>query len=108
MFKIDPAPTFECDVALTLPGKQQTATLPLTFRHKTKRELAAFLNPAKPRTDIELLSEIIVGWGVENAQEQPVKYSAEALEHLLDQYPSAALQIHEAYVRELSEARRKN
>lgn len=110
MFKIDPAPTFTCPVRLSVPGSDAAVPVTLTFKHKRARELDAWLKASRDReNDAEFLAEVIAGWaGIGDSEGKPVPYSREALELLLDAYPSAGLELLLAYRRQLADARAKN
>lgn len=110
VFRIDPAPTFRCSVALSAPGQAEKAKLDLVFRVKGRSALRAWLDKAvNSGSDESFLGEIVDGWsGVEDAAGASVAYSPEALARLLDSYPSAGRELMEAYVRELHGEREKN
>lgn len=109
MFKLIPNPTFAVDVHLSVPGQAEPSTLQITYRHKNKTALAAWLAPAPGTTDAALLGEVIADWsGVLDGDGRPVPYSPAALEELLHNHPTAAPELHRAYLRELTESRRKN
>lgn len=110
MFKINPNPTFECDVLISVPGSDNPQALRVTFRHKGLRDLEAWRAKATEKpSDSEYLDEVIAGWsGVFGPDEKPVPYSIESLAMLLDAYPSASVEIFIAYVRQLRDARAKN
>ena len=110
MFKINPAPTFTCPVAISVPGSEQPQTLTLTFRHKGLRELEAWrARAAEKASDTEYLAEVIEGWsGVFDGNDLAVPYTRESLAALLDAFPSASVEIFIAYVRQLRDARAKN
>lgn len=110
MFRLSPAPMFPLIVPLHIPGQAGLATLELVAKHKTRKELNAWLRTAKDRTDAEFLLDVIAGWGptVVDAQDRTVPFSAEAFAKLLDDYPAASQDIYNRYLAELSEARAKN
>ncbi len=107
-FKLVPAPTFEADVGLSLPGGGQ-ATVRLVFRHQGRAALKRWIDGAGDLTDAAFLSAVIAGWrGVHGPQDEAVPFTPEALEALLDAYPSAGSEVFEAYLNELTQGRRKN
>lgn len=110
MFKLDPAPTFEATVRLSVPGSDAGVPVKITFRHKRTRELDAWLKGAADRpNDAAYLAEVIAGWsGIGDSEGQPVPFSTKALEQLLDAYPSASVELLLAYRRQLADARAKN
>lgn len=106
MFKLQPNPTFKVDVTIPVPGGKD-GKLTIEFKHKGKKALKEFFDSLtsedNQRSDVDALSDLIAGWsGVDE------KFSAEALEQLLDNYPSAAMALFEAYRTEVLEARVKN
>lgn len=106
MFKLQPNPTFKVDVTIPVPGGKD-GKLTIEFKHKGKKALKEFFDSLtsedNQRSDVDLLSDLIAGWsGVDE------KFSAEALEQLLDNYPSAVMALFEAYRTEVLEARVKN
>lgn len=122
---IDPAPTFEADVAIELPGSRAVANLRFEFVHMGRDELlaldrrymgapdpaAASDSPAPaPMTDGDLVAAIVKRWtvGPVDADQRPIAYSRGALERLLNAYPAATAVIYTTHQRELREARRKN
>jgi len=103
MFKLQPNPTFKAKVSITIPGQDKPALVEMEFRHMSREAVKGFFESAAGKTDAEALADIVVGWsGVDQA------YTSEALAVLLDNYPSAAGGIFEAFRRELFEARAKN
>lgn len=103
MLKLNPDPQFVADVELTVPGKQETATVTFTFRYKGKKELDTFWAERADQEDADTLAEIITDWsGVD------VPYSQENLRLLLDNYPAASSEIVGVYIRELFESKVKN
>lgn len=121
---IDPAPTFEADVTIELPGSRAQAKLRFEFVHLGRDELVALdrrylgapgageasENPPAPMTDGDLVAAIVKRWtvGPVDADQRPIAYSRAALERLLNAYPAATAAIYTTHQRELREARRKN
>lgn len=109
MFRLQPNPTFECSVPLSRPELEQPVSIKVTFKHKGKQALAEFISRAPGREDVDHLSEIIAGWsGVTDADGNAVPYSYDNLHKLLESFPPAAGELHRAFLRELTEAKRKN
>lgn len=103
MFKLNPKPTFTARVPLSVPGEAKPAPVDIEFRHFSRKGIQAFFEGLQGKSDAESLGEIIVGWkGID------VPFTAEALEQLLDNYPSAARELFDAFRRELMESREKN
>lgn len=106
MFALNPNPTFKFDVSIPMPGGK-VGKITFVFKHKGRKDLKAFFdslsNTEKVREDHEALLDLVESWeGVDE------KFSPEALEKLLDNYPGAARVIFEAYSSAIFEAREKN
>jgi hypothetical protein len=104
MFSLNPAPTFVAPVTIAVPGKP-AATLKMVFKHKTKDEAAAFFKDAATSDEKEAvqLLQIVAGW-----EDVDSPFSVEALERLLQNYHNAAQAIFQAYMDELTQARKGN
>lgn len=117
MIKINPAPTFELDVRLTVPGQAEPAVIPMTLAYMTAERTAAwFKDRANTRTD-EAMADIVKGWGMRDGQAVPavqddagqeVPFSAEALAQLVKNYQPATQDILNEWQRGLRESRIKN
>ncbi|MCV6904837.1 MAG: phage tail assembly chaperone [Achromobacter xylosoxidans] len=104
LFSLTPPATFAATVDIPRPGAEP-AKLRLTFRHKTKEELNAWLaSGTEVKSDAEWLGVIVVGWeGVS------VDFSPEALALLVSNYHQPAVEaIVAKYLSELTEVRRGN
>lgn len=112
MFRLDPNPTFSAPVLLTRPGSEPPVKVSITFKHKTWRELNAWLaRAADYPSDVEFVGEVIEAWGpefVEGPEDTPVPYSSEALAKLLDRFPRAGTDIVRDYRKGLGDARAGN
>lgn len=109
MFKLNPKPTFTAPVALSVPGLSEPLEVLFTFRHKGKEALAKWVATASQKLDAEALSEVVCGWaGVKDEDGQDVPYTLTALSALLENYPASQGEVFRAYLRELTEAKRKN
>lgn len=108
LFRINPKPTFKAVVSLSLPGGD-SAAIEFEFRHKPRKELKSWVEATVGRSDLDALAEVVAGWsGVADESGALVRYSVDALDQLLDNYPAASKEIYAAYLRELTEARAKN
>lgn len=113
---LDPAPTFESDVTIELPGSRTPSVLRFEFFHKRRAELAALdseylaADGDPARADGDLIERIAKRWivGPVDAEGRPVAFNRAALDRLLDAYPAAIGAIYTRYQRELREARLKN
>lgn len=109
MFQLSPAPTFSCQVPLSVAGIPEPMALQVTFRHKNKTQLQAWVESALAKPDVAVLHEVIKDWsGMQGADGQEVPYSQGALSDLLNNYPISHAELYQAYVRELGESKRKN
>lgn len=100
-FSLTPNPTFKRDVAIPVPGGK-TASVSFTFKHKTRDEFKAFMDGIAGREDVEIIRDIAAGWGLED------DFSDENIEALTQNYLGSGLAIVDAYVSELSGARKGN
>lgn len=115
MLKLNPKPTFEATVKITVPGIQEPAPVKFTFKYMPKKALLEFFerhrgeyddegNVTKVASaDDEMLKEIITGW---SGIDEP--YTEKALGEFLDNYPAAAGEIIVAYNKLVLESRVKN
>ena len=104
MFKLNPNPTFVGTATIAVPGGE-AEKLRLVFKHKTRDDAKAFFERAAKSDEPEakLLLEIVDGWeGVDT------DFSEAAIGALLQNYHPAAQAIFEAYMAELTAARRGN
>lgn len=105
MFSVNASPTFKATVKFGTPDGE--ASFKVIFKHKGRKALAEFVQSLTAedagRTDFEALTEIIVAW--EDVKEP---YSKDALEQMLDNYPTAAKAFFDAYFPALTEGARKN
>jgi len=106
MFQVQPNPTFQIEV--TVPTPTGAGKLTLTFKHKGRKALKDFLAALQQdvsedqQDDTKLLLDIVDGWDGVDA-----KFSPKAFGDLLDNYPSAARAIMDAYVNTLLEGTEK-
>lgn len=103
MFKLKPNPTFFAAVEISAPGQDEPQKLEVEFKHKGASKLRDYFSNLAGRTDADALAEIVVGWRGADGPCTPA-----ALAELVDDYPTAALELFTAYRRELLESRRKN
>jgi hypothetical protein len=103
MLKLTPNPTFDAPVHLPIPGQKESAVINFKFRYKNTDEVTEFTARIAGRPDLEVLTEIVVGWsGVE------ADFSESALGELLKNYHGLAMLITKAYYGELYKARAGN
>jgi hypothetical protein len=104
-FVLQPKPTFRQEVTIPTPTGEGKITF--EFRHKGRKALKAFFESLgegeTARVDSDALLELVSDWaGVDE------KFTPENLDTLLDNYPSAAKAIFEAYNKGLFEGKTKN
>lgn len=107
MFNLNASPTFKAPVPLSVPGLKQPLEVEFTFRHKKRTALQAWLDRWTVSPTHELLAEVVDGWALHRDGE-PVPYSVSALAELVETYTPARGEISDAYLIELSRAKRKN
>jgi hypothetical protein len=97
-FTIQAAPTFSSDVLIPVPGK---ASVPVafTFKHRTKKELDAFIDALKDRKDSEIVLDMVSAWAIEE------EFTPENVGTLLNNYGGVARSIFETYTHELQKHR---
>lgn len=106
MFVLQPKPTFKSEVTIAIPGGNE-GKIKFEFKHMGKKALKAFFDSLgegeTARPDHESFLDLIAGWeGVDE------KFSADTLATLLDNYPSAGLEVLKAYQTALLEGKVKN
>lgn len=87
-------PTFVVKVGIPVAGGP-SVPVELTFKHRTKTELAEFLKTRADKPDVESFMDMVEGWELED------KFCRESVEQLLESYIGAALATYQAYVEEL-------
>lgn len=108
MFRLTPNTLFKALVPLSQAGIEQPLDVAFEFRHKTKEQLADWMARAPGRSDVDVLNEVIVSWGVVDDDGAAVPYSHTHLATLLSNYPPAKGEIFSAYLAELTKAKAKN
>jgi len=109
MFKLNPKPTFTAPVALSVPGLSEPLEVQFTFKHKGREALGKWVATATQKMDADSLGEVVCGWaGVKDEDGQDVPYSITALTDWLENYPASQGEVFRGYLRELTEAKRKN
>lgn len=109
MFKLNPSPDFACAVPLSVPGQPEPLDLQVTFKHKNKAALQSWFESVAGKPDAALLHDVIKSWsGMQDDAGAEVPYSLSALTELLNNYACAHQELFAAYLRELTESKRKN
>lgn len=109
MIKLNPDPTFEATVKLSVPGAADPVEINMTFRHMASDKVAAWFKENVEVRSSDALDKVIVSWtGVMGDDGQMVPYCREALDTLLKNYRPATTEILAAWQREMNESRLKN
>jgi hypothetical protein len=105
MFKLDPDPVFWSSVRLTVPGEAEPVGVEFQFAHKSVDDLRGWMEEIKDRAanDGTTIKQIVRGWRGVDAD-----FSEDAVVRLVKNYPAAAVEIVEQYLRALTESRAKN
>jgi len=101
LFKLKADPTFEAKVAFPVAGGKSVDVL-LTFKHRTKAELAKWIEGRAGRKDAESFLDMVEGWELDEP------FSKETVEVLLENRIGVALATYQTYVDELTRHREKN
>lgn len=99
--KLNPEPTFKAKVGIPVPGSRPAEVL-LTFKHRTRDEVIAWVEGSRDATDVDSVLDMVVGWELED------EFNRENVERLCNNYPGSGLVIISAYLDELRGARVKN
>lgn len=99
--KLNPDPTFTAKVPVPVPGGGEVP-VELTFKHRTRDEMDAFLKTAGDLKDAALILEMASGWELVDA------FTEENLNTFSQNYIGAPRAVFETYVHELVKAREKN
>jgi hypothetical protein len=109
MFKLAPNLSFLVLVSLTVLGSDAVGTVPMTFRILGNKEIDDLEAEAANITMTEFLGRVVMGWSdVVDDAGQPVPYSPEALAALINNHPSAPLEIWRQYKQARVESKVKN
>jgi hypothetical protein len=100
-FALKPSPTFKAKVEVPVPGAK-AAQVEFTFRHRTREELASWLEAIEGKTGKEVVLEAACGWELEEP------FDAENVAALLDNYIGAFQAVLDTYLKQLAGAREKN
>lgn len=94
-------PTFKAKVGIPVAGGSPVA-VEMVFRHRTKKELEAFMLSREGKDDVETFLEMVDGWELSD------DFNRENVTLLLENYIGAALETFRVYVDQLVQARIKN
>lgn len=100
-FTLSVAPTFKTKVKIPIPGAQ-AAEIEFTFNHQTRDEFKDFGDNLTGREDMDVLKEILCGWGLDDA------FNDENLDTLVQNYPGSARAIIFGFINEITAVARGN
>lgn len=98
---LTPNPTFQAKVGISVPGKGKVPT-EFTFRHMSRKDLLAWIEASKDKSDVDCILEIATGWELDD------EFNRDNVAALCDTYLSAGSEIVGEWMQELRGARVKN
>lgn len=107
MFNLNPSPTFKAPVPLSVPGVAKPLEVVFTFKHKTRTAMEKWLAHYLSSPTVDVLDEVIADWDLKR-DGVAVPYSFSALAELVESYTPSMGEISDAYIVELTRAKRKN
>lgn len=100
-FSLKASPTFAAKVGFPTAGGETVDVL-VTFKHRTKKALADFIEWRTGKGDDEIFLEMVVGWSLDD------EFNKENVVMLLENHIGVALAVYRAYLEELTQSRLKN
>lgn len=100
-FALKAEPTFTAKVAFPIAGRPAVEVL-LTFKHRTKTALEAFLKTREAQTDVQSFLDMVVAWDLAD------EFTPANVEELLENHIGVAVASYLRYVEELTTQRRGN
>ena len=94
-------PTFTTQVGIPVAGGDPVE-VSMTFKHRTKSDLDAFIKSREGKTDAESFLDMVCAWDFDE------EFNPASVELLLQNYIGTALATYRKYVDELVQARLKN
>lgn len=111
-FCIDPKPTFQWPTPLTRPGEAEPTVALLTYRHKNRDELAAWVERTREaktaQDEAALLADVLVEWDARDGSGSPVPLTVDNLLLVVDRIPTFGYDVTRAYTKAIGESRVKN
>lgn len=99
--KLQPDPTFSAPVSIPVPGGEPVV-VEFTFKHRGRKELAAFGKTLDGRGDADTILDVATGWDLSDP------FNADSVALLVDNYFAAPGAIWTAYLAALTQAKEKN
>lgn len=107
-FRIAPPESVSEPAKITQPGQDEPGLVPVTWRYKDKAALRAWIDGLVYGQEIDSLLQVMIDWGVEDADGQPLKCDRTGLDVLCNAYPAADRDLCNAYVHALRDSRLGN
>lgn len=100
-FSLAVKPTFKAKVGIKVHGGE-AVDVEFEFKHRTRDQLTEWLKGLDKRKDAEVLSDVLAGWALDD------EFTPENIAILCQNFAGAPREIVDAYLGEISQARRKN
>lgn len=101
--KLTAEPTFVAKVPVPIAGTDAPSVeVSMTFRHRTKTDLDAWVKTRDNRSDLESFLEMVVGWELEE------EFNSDSAKQLLENYIGTGLATFLVYMEQLVKAKAKN
>ena len=98
---LDAKPTFTAKVGIPVAGSVPVS-VEFTFKHRSRDDLNVFLNEAEKRTDEQTMMAMVDGWELDD------EFNEANMKRLMQSYIGSTMAVVEAYIAELTQAKRKN
>jgi hypothetical protein len=95
------SPSFTARVEIPVAGGK-SIPVNFNFKHRTKTQLAEWVQARSGKTDDESFLDMVEGWDLED------EFSPENISFLLENYIGSALAVYHAYLEELTREKAKN
>lgn len=110
MIKINPDPTFDCDVEITVPGQEEPGTVPITYKYRGRDEYLEWIKSLgevdgediAEKSTADAFPEFVDSWGLSE------DFTQENISIFLNNYPAAYIEIFKKYSEMLMVSRIKN
>lgn len=99
--KLVAEPTYKETVEIPVPGGE-VSEIEVTFKHRTRDDMKAFVDKAKDMTDPDLVQAVVAGWDLDEP------FNDANVKTLLQNYHGAAGAIWHKYVTSLAGYRAKS
>lgn len=97
-------PTFDAKVGIIPAGDEaKPMFVRMTFKHRTKKALADWLNSRTGKSDVESFMDMVQNWDIDD-----LPFNAENVEVLLENFGGTARAVLDVYVDQLFKAKLGN